>query len=179
MCFILICKPFLIKLVLITVCVVYLNWNLGSRRVWRSTGCAYSTSTPDSTVGVYKGPLKPVLFTMDSFIYLNWTLILITDFFPFTWLGVLILRTDCSIFLIWTHEIWLLIFFPFEMGHTAGATCQHGCLLLLSTWSHLSYIQRSVFAPFSNLYFWDWSLFVIYIYISHIYPFIPWISLIG
>jgi hypothetical protein len=41
-----------------------------------------------------------------------------------------------------------------------------GCLLLLGNRSHLCYIQRSMFAPFSNLYFpqnvWDWWMFVIY-----------------
>jgi hypothetical protein len=40
------------------------------------------------------------------------------------------------------------------------------CLLLLGTWSHLWYIQRPLFALFSNLYFlqvlWDWLLYVIY-----------------
>jgi hypothetical protein len=53
-----------------------------------------------------------------------------------------------------------------ELGLTAGVTVNRVCLLLLGTWSHLCYIQRSVCALFSNLHYlqdsWDWWLFVIY-----------------
>jgi hypothetical protein len=41
--------------------------------------------------------------------------------FPFTWLSVPILTKGCSVYLLWTHPIWLLIF-AFEVGYAAGET---------------------------------------------------------
>jgi hypothetical protein len=54
-----------------------------------------------------------------------------------------------------------------EIGLMAGVTGRlQGCLLLLGILSYLWYIQRFVFASFSDLHFlqglWDWWLFVIY-----------------
>jgi hypothetical protein len=53
-----------------------------------------------------------------------------------------------------------------EIGPRRVWPVDRGRLLLLSSWSHPWYIKRSVFVPFSDLYFlqdlWDWLLFVIY-----------------
>jgi hypothetical protein len=49
---------------------------------------------PDPTSGVSRGPCKPDFF-FGLFHYLNWTLNLTADF---------------SVYLIWTHWFWLLIF---------------------------------------------------------------------
>jgi hypothetical protein len=47
--------------------------------------------------------------------------------FPFTWLVVLILTGDFSVFLIYIHWFWLLDF-AFDVGRTAGATGRQGML---------------------------------------------------
>jgi hypothetical protein len=64
---------------------------------------------------------------------------------------LLISTTDCSVYLIWKHDslqVW-----PIDRK----------CLFFLSTWSYLRYVQRSVYAPFSDLYnmqdLWDRCLF--------------------
>jgi hypothetical protein len=66
-------------------------------------------------------------------------------------------------FLIYWSWLWLIPFI--WTGFWLRWQVDRGCLLL-GTWSHIWYIQRSVFAPFSNFYFlqdlWDWWLFVIY-----------------
>jgi hypothetical protein len=107
-------------------------------------GCLLLHDTwSNPTSGVSRGPCKPD-FDYELFHYLNWTLIL-TAYFSLTWQGVLILTADCSVYLIWTHWFWLLIFM-FDMGRMAGATGRQGMLLLHGTWSHFWYIQRSVYA---------------------------------
>jgi hypothetical protein len=56
-------------------------------------------------------------------------------------LDTLILTTVRTVYLNWNlGSRWM---WPVDMG----------CLLLLGTWPHLWFIQRSVFALFSNLYF--------------------------
>jgi hypothetical protein len=72
-------------------------------------------------------------------------------------LDTLILTTVCTVYLNWNNglrRVW-------PVGRD--------CLFLLGTWSYLWYIQNSVFALFSNLYFlqnWDWWLFAIWLYIE-------------
>jgi hypothetical protein len=73
----------------------------------RSTGDAYSSMAPDPTSGVFRGPCKPD-FHCGLFHYLNWTLILTTEFSVYL-TSELILTADCSVYLIWTHWFWLLI----------------------------------------------------------------------
>jgi hypothetical protein len=87
----------------------------------RSTGDAYSSMAPDPTSGVSRGPCKPdIFFTVDYLI--TWTGHRFWQrIFPFIWLGVLIFTADCSLYLIWTHWFWLLIF-TFDEGCTVGAT---------------------------------------------------------
>jgi hypothetical protein len=73
--------------------------------------------------------------------------------FPFSLLDAQILTADdSSVSLIWTHWFWLLIL-CLKWGSRQAWPVDRGCLLLLCTWSHFWYIQRSVFAPFSDLYF--------------------------
>jgi hypothetical protein len=66
----------------------------------------------------------------------------------------------------WRWFVPLNIYLSWNLGSQRMWQVDRGCLLLQGTWFHLWYIQRSVFAPFSNLYFqqdlWDWWLFVIY-----------------
>jgi hypothetical protein len=72
--------------------------------------------------------------------------------FQFTWLGVLILTADCSVYLIWIQWFWLLIY-TFDMGRTAGATGRQG--MLTHPWHKippLIYSEVRV-RPFSDLYF--------------------------
>jgi hypothetical protein len=67
------------------------------------------------------------------------------------------------------HWSWLRLEpFTWTVSRAHGGwPVDRGCLLLLGTWSHLWYVQRTVFALFSDLYFlqvlWDWLLFVIYV----------------
>jgi hypothetical protein len=74
---------------------------------------------------------------------------------------------DCRrpVYLIYTHWFWWMVF-AFEKGSLWVRPVNRGCLLLLSTWPHLWYIQMSVFALFSDLYFlqvlWDWLLVFIH-----------------
>jgi hypothetical protein len=56
-------------------------------------------------------------------------------------LRVLILTADCSVNLVWTHWFLRLIWAARRMRQVG-----RGCLLLHGTWSHLRYIQRSVYA---------------------------------
>jgi hypothetical protein len=116
----------------------------------RSTGDAYSSMTPDPTSGFSRGPCKPDFYS-GLFHYLNWTLILTADF-SFTWLGVLILTADCSLYLTWTHWFWPLIF-TFDMGRMAGATGRQG--MLTPPWHLIPPLICSEVRvrPFSDLYF--------------------------
>ena len=83
---------------------------------------AYSSMAPDPTSGVTRGPCKPyfqygLFHVLDMDTGFDW------GFSRFTCLDSLILTADCSVNLIWTNWFWLLIF-EFEVGLTAGVTCQ-------------------------------------------------------
>jgi hypothetical protein len=129
--------------ILTTVRTVYLIWKWAHSGCDRSTGDAYSSIATDPTFGVSRGPSKSD-FYCGLFHYLNWTLILIADFsvyltrctdfnnglFCLPNLDTLILTTD---FYVW-------------YGVHGGCDRSAGrCLLLHGTWSHLWYIQRSVY----------------------------------
>jgi hypothetical protein len=91
--------------------------------------------------------------------------------FMFTWLGELILTADCSIYLIWTHWFWLLIL-HLIWGARQVRLVSRGCLLLHGTWSHLWYIQRSVYAhsliciSYKTYGIDYWSLFLSFHYVK-------------
>jgi hypothetical protein len=93
--------------------------NFESARAWISTECWYSPL-------VFPGVRVGLVFAVDYSTCLtgHWFWLRV---FPFTWLGVMILTTACSVYLTWTHWFWLLNF-AIEMGLTAGATGRQGIL---------------------------------------------------
>jgi hypothetical protein len=88
----------------------------------------------------------------------------------FQWVcASLICIVNYSMYLIWT-----LILTTDFWGSEQMWPVFREYLLLLDTWSHLWYIQRSMFALFSNIYsLWDWWLFVIYA-VSCVWPQTAW-----
>jgi hypothetical protein len=93
---------------------------------------------------VFPGVRVSLIFTVDCSIAWtgHWFWLEIS---PLTWLGVLILTADCSVYLIWTTDFdyWFL---RLIWGARRVRPVGRGCLLLHGTWSHLWYIRRSLYA---------------------------------
>jgi hypothetical protein len=126
------------------------SWNWAHGRCDLSTGDAYSARHLIPPL-LFLGVLVSLIFTVDSSIYPNLTLILTADSFVsltrLTYFHSGLFRLPHMDTLILTTD------FAFEIGHTAVLTARQGCLhvLLLGTLSHLPYIWRSMLA---HLFLW-------------------------
>jgi hypothetical protein len=94
--------------ILITLPTFKMIWKYGSRRVWTIYRDAYFSKTSDHASGFLRVCVN-YNFTVYWSIYMIWTLILIADFFLFTWLDALIPTAYCPICMIWKHGFWALI----------------------------------------------------------------------
>jgi hypothetical protein len=80
----------------------------------------YSSSEPDPTSGVKRGPCNPY-FHSELFHVLDMDTGFDCELFHSTCLNSPILIVDCSVHLIWTHWFWSPIL-EFEVGLTADVT---------------------------------------------------------
>jgi hypothetical protein len=140
-CFIPIVKPFLTHWSWLRFVLFIWSGNRARYGCGRWTGDAYSSMAPDPS----RGPCKPG-FYCGLFHYLKWTLILTADF------SVYLTRPsdfDSGLFRLPNLDTLVLTkywFLRLTWGARQVQPVGRGCLLLYGTWSHLWYIQRSVYA---------------------------------